>query len=311
MPINRISLAFLSALIAACSTTSTTSVLTPSGPCTDSSFSWIDEVVGDGYPTAEAALEDTLANNPYVAGTPRLRQATDELVIWDLVLATGPYEGSIVGEIHAGFQGRGWIITFTEQCTLSSDQLSYEPTTAAARSLPDDSWPTPDELGSCPYQGTDLQTIDFVILGSYLQLYPVWLEVSSLTTTTDPDSEDFAPGVVSVASFLVGETEPELLVRPNLAALGNEEIVRGAGLLVGVRTGVDSTPYIGPMITLRPNGDAVFIGFCGVRNTSELSQYVDYLASEGVLTTPARAVIDLVTKPEAMVSYEEFHRLQP
>jgi hypothetical protein len=60
----------------------------------------------------------TLAANPHVEGTPIKRSATQELVVWELVMDSGEYQGHVIGEIHAGQQNGGWIITFTEQCSL-------------------------------------------------------------------------------------------------------------------------------------------------------------------------------------------------
>jgi hypothetical protein len=145
-------------------------------------------------------------------------------------------------------------------------------------------------------------------LASYLQLYPSWMEVTSLSTTADEASTDYAPGVLSVALALAGETKEEVLMRPNLAAIAEAELARGARVLVGVRENSDSVQYIGPTVSLRPDEDAVFIGLCGEVATAELRAYVEFLQGQGVSTTPAKTIIDLVTKPEDIAKLERWTR---
>jgi hypothetical protein len=145
-------------------------------------------------------------------------------------------------------------------------------------------------------------------LVSYLQLYPTWMEVTSLSTTADAASTDYVLGVLSVVLALAGESEEEVLLRPNLAADAEAELARGARVLVGVRENLHSQQYIGPTVSLRPDEDAVFIGLCGEVATAELRAYVEFLQGNGISTTPAQTIVDLVTKPEEMAKLERWTR---
>jgi hypothetical protein len=145
-------------------------------------------------------------------------------------------------------------------------------------------------------------------LVSYLQLYPTWMEVTSLSTTADAKSSAYAPGVLSIALALAGESKEEVLMRPNLATFAEAELARGARVLVGVRENSDSVQYVGPTVSLRPDEDAVFIGLCGEVGTAELRAYVEFLKGEGVSTTPAKTIVDLVTRPEEMAKLERWTR---
>ncbi|HKX74315.1 MAG TPA: hypothetical protein VJR05_02905 [Acidimicrobiia bacterium] len=145
-------------------------------------------------------------------------------------------------------------------------------------------------------------------LAAYLSLYPGWMVLDSLSTGADMSSTDYAPATVSVSEVLAGPPQREVLMRPNLILAAQGELARGAELLVGVLDPETSDPYVGPLVSLRPSGEAVFVGSCGVLSSTELVQYVEYLVSTGISSTPAETVIGLVSDPQAMATLEDWTR---
>lgn len=190
--------------------------------------------------------------------------------------------------------------------TPATSPIDQPGAVAATSQTPFEPWPSAADLGPCPPAVTQEPAIDTVPLAAYLSLYSSWMLLDSLSTGADMSSTDYAPATISVTEVLTRPSQPEVLIRPNLILAAQGELARGAELLVGVLDPETSDPYVGPLVSLRPTGEAVFLGHCGVLSSTELVQYVEYLVSTGISSTPAETVVGLVSDPQAMAELEDW-----
>lgn len=173
------------------------------------------------------------------------------------------------------------------------------PTLVAASQVDESS--RPEALGACPpdlQQSAEEGTLDLMILPDWLYRHPIWIEATGMTIgaeTQHKSGRNVTEIQLTDATPVRGSGFTRTMVRQDAPRIMQSELTRGAILLLGMTD--DGLANV--VVSLRPDGSAVFIGPCEFVHTNQLRQFADLRASNtGKVITPVEMLRSLVREPD-------------